>query len=88
MLSVKPSKKFKKTLNKPNSWCYNKEKRKREVTIMTNTKMTKREFIKRFKEDYGFRHEMRCKGVRVIADNVIFFNQDGNVRKVAGADIK
>lgn len=55
---------------------------------MTNTKMTKREFIKKFKEDYGFRHEMRCKGVRVIADNVIFFNQDGTIRNVAAAYIK
>lgn len=55
---------------------------------MTNTKMTKREFIKRFKEDYGFRHEMRCKGVRVVAGNVIFFNQDGTVRNVAGAYIQ
>lgn len=55
---------------------------------MTNTKMTKREFIERFKEDYSFRHEMRCKGVRVIADNVIFFNQDGTVRNVAGAYIE
>ena len=55
---------------------------------MTNTKMTKREFIKRFKEDYGFRHEMRCKGVRVIADNVIFLNQDGTVRNVSGAYIE
>ena len=55
---------------------------------MTNTKMTKREFIKRFKEDYGFRHEMRSKGVREIADNVIFFNQDGTVRNVAGAYIE
>ena len=52
---------------------------------MTNTKMTKREFIKRFKEDYGFRHEMRCKGVRVVADNVIFFGQDGTIKNVAGA---
>lgn len=55
---------------------------------MTNTKMTKKEFIKRFKEDYGFRHEMRCKGVRVVADNVIFFNQDGAVKNVAGAYIQ
>lgn len=55
---------------------------------MTNTKMTKREFIKRFKEDYGFRHEMRCKGVRVVADNVIFFGQDGTVKNVAGAYIE
>lgn len=51
---------------------------------MTNAKMTKREFIKRFKEDYGFRHEMRCKGVRVVADNVIFFGQDGTIKNVAG----
>lgn len=55
---------------------------------MTNAKMTKREFIKKFKEDYGFRHEMRCKGVRVVADNVIFFGQDGTVKNVAGAYIE
>lgn len=55
---------------------------------MTNTKMTKREFIKKFKEDYGFRHEMRCKGVRVVADNVIFFNSDGTIKNVAGAYIQ
>lgn len=55
---------------------------------MTNAKMTKREFIKRFKEDYSFRHEMRCKGVRVVADNVIFFGQDGTIKNVAGAYIK
>ena len=55
---------------------------------MRYTKMTKREFIKRFKKDYGFRHEMRCKGVRVVADNVIFFGQDGTIKNVAGAYIE
>ena len=65
-----------------------KKKEKRGKKVMTNTKMTKREFIKRFKEDYGFRHEMRCKGVRVVADNVIFFGQDGTIKNVAGAYIK
>ena len=55
---------------------------------MKNAKMTKREFIKRFKEDYGFRHEMRYKGVRVVADNVIFFGQDATIKNIAGAYIE
>lgn len=49
--------------------------------------MKKVEFLKRFREDYAFRAEMRAKGVRVIQDNVIFFNEDGTVKAVAGKHV-
>lgn len=55
---------------------------------MMNTKIAKADFVKRFKEDYGFRHDMREKGIRVIGDNVIFFNTDGTIKNVAGAYVK
>lgn len=50
--------------------------------------MTKREFLNRWRNDRDFRHSMRCKGIRVIANNVIFFNADGTVREVAGNYIR
>ena len=50
--------------------------------------MRKVDFIKRFKTDFAFRAECRAKGIRVIQDNVIFFNSDGTVRGIAGAYIK
>lgn len=46
--------------------------------------MSKVDFLKKFREDYAFRAEMRAKGIRVIQDNVIFFNEDGSVKYVAG----
>jgi hypothetical protein len=50
--------------------------------------MTKVEFLRKFKTDYAFRAECKFKGIRVIGDNVIFFNPDGTVKYVAGAYIK
>lgn len=50
--------------------------------------MVKSEFLKRWRNDYTFRSDMRRKGIRVIQDNVIFFNDDGTVRAVAGNYVK
>ena len=46
--------------------------------------MKKAEFIKRFRTDHAFRAEMRAKGIRVIQNNVIFFNRDGTLKYIAG----
>ena len=48
------------------------------------TKMSKVDFLKKWRNDYTFRSDMRRRGIRVIQDNVIFFNEDGTVRSVAG----
>lgn len=46
--------------------------------------MTKKEFLKKFRNDYDFRIRMVRRGIKVIQDNVIFFNPDGTVKYVAG----
>ena len=46
--------------------------------------MSKVDFLKKWRSDYTFRSDMRNRGIRVIQDNVIFFNEDGTVRSVAG----
>ena len=46
--------------------------------------MKKADFIKRFNSDYAFRAQMRAKGIRVIQNNVIFFNPDGSLKYIAG----
>lgn len=48
------------------------------------TRMSKVDFLKKWRNDYTFRSDMRRLGIRVIQDNVIFFNEDGTVRSVAG----
>ena len=48
------------------------------------TRMSKVDFLKKWRSDYTFRSDMRRRGIRVIQDNVIFFNEDGTVRSVAG----
>ena len=50
--------------------------------------MSKKEFLKKWRNDRGFRYDMRRKGIKVIQDNVIFFNPDGSVQAVAGAYIQ
>ena len=50
--------------------------------------MSKREFLKKWRNDRDFRYDMRRKGIKVIQDNVIFFNPDGSVRAVDGAYIQ
>lgn len=50
--------------------------------------MSKREFLKKWRNDRDFRYDMRRKGIKVIQDNVIFFNPDGSIRAVAGAYIQ
>jgi len=46
--------------------------------------MKKADFLRKWRSDYIFRSDMRAKGIRVIQDNVIFFNPDGSVREIAG----
>lgn len=46
--------------------------------------MSKKEFLKRFRNDYDFRMKMVRRDIKVIQDNVIFFNPDGTVKCVAG----
>ena len=50
--------------------------------------MSKADFIKKFKNDFAFRAEARRRGIRVIQNNVIFFNEDGTVKAIAGNYIK
>lgn len=50
--------------------------------------MSKREFLKKWRNDRDFRYDAKLKGIRVIADNVVFMNPDGSIRAVAGAYIK
>lgn len=50
--------------------------------------MAKKDFINKFNKDYAFRSEMRAKGIRVIQNNVIFFNPDGSLKYIAGNYIK
>jgi hypothetical protein len=54
--------------------------RKKEVKIMSKV-----DFLRKYRNDYVFRAEMRAKGIKVIQDNVIFFNPDGTVKAIAGA---
>lgn len=50
--------------------------------------MSKVEFLRKYRNDYAFRAECKAKGIKVIQDNVIFFNPDGTIKAVAGAYIK
>ena len=50
--------------------------------------MSKVEFLQRYRNDYTFRAEARRKGIRVIQDNVIFFNPDGSLKVIAGNYIR
>ncbi len=50
--------------------------------------MAKKEFLRKWREDRDFRYDMKMKGIRVIGDNVIFLNNDGSIRAVAGAHIQ
>jgi hypothetical protein len=50
--------------------------------------MSKEKFLAKYRTDYVFRAECRAKGIRVIQDNVIFFNPDGSVKYVAGAYVQ
>ena len=50
--------------------------------------MSKKEFLKKWRNDRDFRYDMRRKGIKVIQDNVIFFNPDGSVMAVTGAYIQ
>ena len=45
-------------------------------------------FLRKYRNDYAFRAECKAKGIKVIQDNVIFFNPDGTVKAVAEAYIK
>lgn len=49
--------------------------------------MKKKSFLKKFRNDYAFRAECKSKGIRVIQDNVIFFNPDGTIKYIAGTNI-
>ena len=49
--------------------------------------MSKKEFLKKWRNDRDFRYDMGKKGIKVIQNNVIFFNPDGSVKAVAGAYI-
>lgn len=46
--------------------------------------MTKAQFLIKWRNDYIFRSDMKAKGIKVIQDNVIFFNDDGTINHVAG----
>ena len=50
--------------------------------------MTKKEFLKKWRNDYSFRRDMQMQGERVIQDNVIFLNGKGSIESVAGAYVK
>ena len=47
-------------------------------------KMKKTEFLKKWRSDRNFRYDMMSKGIRVILNNVFFFNNDGTLKAVAG----
>ena len=50
--------------------------------------MTKKEFLKKWRNDYSFRRDMRMHGVRVIQDNVIFLNGKSSIKNEARAKEK
>ena len=50
--------------------------------------MTKKEIIKKWRNDYSLQRDMRKHGVRVIQDNVNFLNGKGSIESVAGAYVK
>lgn len=50
--------------------------------------MSKKEFLKRWRTDRDFRFDMKLKGIRVIQDNVLFFNPDGSLKAIAGTHVK
>lgn len=50
--------------------------------------MSKVDFLKKWRNDRDFKFDMMRKGIRVIQDNVIFFNENGSVRAVAGNYVK
>ena len=57
-------------------------------TVIYQIYKTKKEFLKKWRNDYSFRRDMRMHGVRVIQDNVIFLNGKGSIESVAGAYVK
>ena len=50
--------------------------------------MSKVEFLKKYRNDFVFRAECLAKGIKVIQNNVIFFNPDGSVKAIAGAYVR
>ena len=50
--------------------------------------MSKAEFLTKWYNDRNFKFDMMLKGVRVIQENVIFFNPDGTVKCIAGKYVK
>lgn len=46
--------------------------------------MSKTDFLKKWRNDKEFRFRMKQKGIRVIQNNVIFFNPDGSMKRIAG----
>lgn len=50
--------------------------------------MAKKDFLKKWRSNREFRLAMMAKGIRVIQDNVIFLDADGNVKAVAGKWVK
>lgn len=51
--------------------------------------MTKKDFLKNWRNNRDFRYDMKQKGIRVIGDNVIFLSADGkSVKAVAGVHTK
>lgn len=46
--------------------------------------MSKVEFLKKWNSDFAFKAEAKAKGIRVIQDNVFFFNPDGTLKAIAG----
>lgn len=50
--------------------------------------MSKEKFLAKWRTDYTFRAEMKAKGIRVIQDNVCFFNLDGTLKNIAGTYVK
>lgn len=79
----KENKKMKKCLTNQTGYVIINISNEREVA-----RMSKVDFLKKWRNDYTFRSDMRRKGIRVIQDDVIFFNEDGSVRAVAGNYVK
>jgi hypothetical protein len=50
--------------------------------------MSKRDFLKKYRTDRDFRWDCKAKGIKVIQDNVIFFNPDGTLKAIAGEYIR
>ncbi len=45
--------------------------------------MTKKEFLKKWYSDYAFRLVAKSKGIKVIQENIFFFNPDGQLKAIA-----